>query len=194
MCFTIGVIFAILGTIFLNPIVRSLGVSDHIYPYARDYSRYLIYGAAIIMCNFALGQLLRSEGSTMISMIGMLIGNGLSLAFYCSFYFRGKSMIKFRIKNISLEKDIWKEIFSIGIPSSVSQFLMGAAVMICNNLIINYGNNTVAGMGIATKVMTIGTYIFMGFAVGCQPLIGNYSYPCTLLFLKGIYFIFHPTS
>jgi Na+-driven multidrug efflux pump len=104
--------------------------------------------------------------------IATVLGNGLGLLYYVVFYLRGKSLIRLNLKSISFEKNIWKEIFSIGIPSSVSQILMGTAVMVCNNLIVFYGDNVVAGMGIATKVMTIGTYLFMGFAAGCQPLIG----------------------
>lgn len=201
ICFIIGVFVTIVGSIFITPIVNALGANKAIFPYAFDYSIVLIFGATIIMCNFALGQLIRSEGSTMVSMMGMLIGtivntildpififtfhmgikgaaiatvlgNAFGLLYYITFYLRGKSMIKFKFKNISFEKDIWKEIFSIGTPSSISQILMGIAVMLCSNLIIRYGENAVAGMGVATKIMTIGTYIFMGFSVGCQPLLG----------------------
>ena len=201
ICFSLGVISSVLGSIFITQIINALGASKDTYSYAMDYSIVLILGAAIIMSNFALGQLLRSEGSTVVSMIGMLIGtiantildpififtlnmgikgaaiatllgNALGLAYYIIFYLRGKSMVKFKFKNITIEKDIWKEIFSIGTPASVSQILMGVAVMLCNNLAVGYGNNTVAGMGVASKIMTIGTYIFMGFSAGCQPLLG----------------------
>jgi putative MATE family efflux protein len=201
ICFTIGILSTIIGSIFITPIVTALGASKEVFSYARDYSMVLIFGTTVIMCNYALGQLLRSEGSTIVSMVGMLIGtvantildpififtfdmgikgaaiatvlgNALGLIYYIFFYLSGKSMIKFSFKNISLDKDIWKEIFTIGTPSSISQILMGTAVMICNNLILPYGDNALAGMGVATKIMTIGTYIFMGFAAGCQPLIG----------------------
>ncbi len=201
ICFFVGILSTILGSIFSTPIVNALGANEASFPFAMDYSIVLIFGASIIMCNFALGQLLRSEGSAIVSMIGMLIGtvantildpififslnmgikgaaiatvlgNALGLIYYISFYLRDKSLIKFRFRNISFEKDIWREIFSIGTPSSISQLLMGIAVMLCSNLAVAYGNNTVAGIGVATKIMTIGTYIFMGFSVGCQPLLG----------------------
>ena len=204
MCFFIGILFSFFGCLFIKLIVHALGASKDTFSYAQDYSVVLILSATIIMCNFALGQLLRSEGSTIVSMIGMLIGtiantildpififgfhmgikgaaiatvlgNAFALLYYIVFYLRGKSMIKFKIKNFSFEKDIWKEILSIGTTSSVSQILMGVAVMICNNIIADYGDNAVAGMGVASKIMTIGTYIFMGFASGCQPLLG-YNY------------------
>ncbi len=201
ICFSLGILSSIIGSIFIDPIVNALGAIKETYPFALDYSLVLLLGSAVIMSNFALGQLLRSEGSTVVSMIGMLIGtvantildpififtlhmgikgaaiatvlgNALGLIYYIIFYLRDKSMIKFKFKSISFEKNIWREIFSIGIPSSISQLLMGVAVMLCNNLAISYGNSTVAGMGVASKIMTIGTYIFMGFAVGCQPLLG----------------------
>lgn len=179
ICLCLGILFSVVGSIFITPIVNSLGAVEETYSFAFDYSLVLLLGAAIIMSNFALGQLLRSEGSTMVSMMGMLIGtlantildpififalhlgikgaaiatvlgNALGLTYYIIFYLRDKSMIKFKFKNISFEKDIWREIFSIGTPSSISQILMG----------------------VASKIMTIGTYIFMGFSVGCQPLLG----------------------
>lgn len=201
ICFSLGLLTSVIGSTFISPIVNALGAVEENYSFALDYSLVLLLGAAIIMSNFALGQLLRSEGSTIVSMTGMLIGtivntildpififilhmgikgaavatvlgNAFGLIYYIVFYLRGKSMIKFKFKNISFEKDIWREIFSIGTPSSISQVLMGVAVMLGNNLAVSYGNNTVAGMGVASKIMTIGTYIFMGFSVGCQPLLG----------------------
>ena len=204
ICFGLGIVSSIVGCSFISGIVNALGATEETYTFTLEYSMVLLVGAAIIMCNFALGQLLRSEGSTIVSMIGMLIGtvantildpififtlhmgikgaaiatvlgNALGLIYYIQFYLRGKSMIKYKIKNITFRKDIWREIFSIGTPSSISQLLMGVAVMLCNNLAVSYGNNTVAGMGVASKIMTIGTYLFMGFAAGCQPLLG-YNY------------------
>ena len=52
---------------------------------------------------------------------------------------------------------------------------MGAAMVLCNNLAVQYGDVVVAGMGVAAKIMTIGTFVFMGFAAGCQPIVG-YNY------------------
>ena len=74
LCFITGILTAVLGSIFINPIVHALGASNEVFSYAKDYSLVLILGAWIIMCNYALGQLLRSEGSVMVSVTGMLLG------------------------------------------------------------------------------------------------------------------------
>lgn len=95
ICLCLGLLSALLGSLFIEPIVKALGANSETFPFAQDYSIVLLLGAAFIMCNFALSQLIRSEGSVVVSM-----------------------------------------------------------------------------MGIASKLMTAGTFIFMGFSVGCQPLIG----------------------
>ncbi len=201
LCLGLGIVTTFLGSLFIKPIVYSLGASAATFPYTLVYSIILILGAVIIMCNFAMSQLIRSEGSVVVSMMGMLIGtvvniilnpififvlhmgvkgsaiatvigNAFGLLFYILFFIRGKSFVKFKLRNIVPQKDILKEIFAIGTPASVSQLLMGVAVILCNNLAVFYGDNVIAGMGVASKIMTIGTFIFMGFAAGCQPLIG----------------------
>lgn len=91
------------------------------------------------------------------------------------YYLSGKSLVKFKLKFISGEKKIWGQTFGIGIPAALSQFLMSGALIVCNNLAKPYGENAVAGMGVAAKLMYTGTFIFMGFAAGCQPLVG-YNY------------------
>lgn len=201
ICAGIGILVTILGSLFVAPIVRVLGASDSTFSFALNYTVVLFLGAAFIMCNFALGQLIRSEGSAMGSMVGMLIGtvaniildpififgfkmgitgaaiatvlgNAMGLSYYIFYILKGKSIVKFKLKSVSFEKDILKQIFFIGIPASLSQLLMSMAMILCNNLAVQYGDNIVAGMGVAAKIMTIGTFIFMGFAAGCQPLVG----------------------
>lgn len=63
ICAGIGILVTILGSLFVAPIVRVLGASDSTFPFALNYTVVLFLGAAFIMCNFALGQLIRSEGS-----------------------------------------------------------------------------------------------------------------------------------
>lgn len=204
ICIGLSFIVMIVGSIFITSIARSLGASNATYPAVLAYSIVLLLGAVPIMCNFAIGQLLRSEGAAMGAMMGMLIGtvgniildpififgfglgiqgaaiatvlgNAMGLVHYIYYIASGKSFVKFKIKCISLDQQIWKQIFVIGTPATISQMLMGAAMVLCNNLAVQYGDVVVAGMGVAAKIMTIGTFVFMGFAAGCQPIVG-YNY------------------
>lgn len=92
-------------------------------------------------------------------------------------FLKGKTTLKINLKKFKYDKNIFKEIFTIGVPASLNQMLMGVATVIVNNIAVGYGTLTVAGMGVAMKIMTIGTFVFMGFSAGCQPLVG-YNYGC----------------
>ncbi len=204
ICTGLAIIVMVVGLLNLKPLITALGASAEVYPYASEYVGIMLLGSIPVMLNYAGGQLLRSEGAMMPSIIGMMIGTvinvvldplfiftfnmgigGAALAtvlgnlgaavYYGWYYLTGKALLKIRRKDVSKDKRIWKEIFTIGIPACMSQFLVSVAMIILNNQAKMYGDSVLAGMGISSKLMFIGTFVFMGFAAGCQPLIG-YNY------------------
>jgi len=48
-------------------------------------------------------------------------------------------------------------------------------MVLLNNLAVAYGELTVAAMGVSSKLMTFGSYIYQGFSAGIQPIMG-YNY------------------
>jgi len=44
---------------------------------------------------------------------------------------------------------------------------MKVATIVANNIAIFYGRKTMLAMGVATKIMMIGTFVFIGFSTGC---------------------------
>ncbi len=204
ICVALAIAVMVLGLIFIKPLIIALGASEEVYPYAYQYVAVMLIGSIPVMLNYAGGQLLRSEGAAMPSITGMMIGtvvnivldpififtfkmgilgagiatvlgNAASMVYYMWFYLSGKSVLQVKPKFISTDKTIWKEIFLIGIPAFMSQLLTSVAMIVLNNQAKVYGDSVLAGMGVSSKLMTIGTFIFMGFAAGCQPLVGfNY--------------------
>ncbi|PKL14603.1 MAG: MATE family efflux transporter [Spirochaetae bacterium HGW-Spirochaetae-8] len=202
--FGIGLVVTVLGIAFIRPLVSLLGSSSDTFPYAYTYVLVLVIGSIPVMCNYAIGQLLRAEGDAMGSMFGMflgtvlnivldpllifvfkmgvggaaiatVLGNTASLLFYLYRYHKGKTLLRIHPKLISFEKVIMREIFTIGVPASLSQAFMGASMVVLNNIAASYSDIVVAGLGVSLRIITIGTFIFMGIAAGCQPLIGfNY--------------------
>lgn len=204
LCLGLGLIITILGLIFIKSIVIVLGSSNETFIYTYRYVAIMLIGGVFIMGNFALGQLLRAEGGAMQSMMGLLIGtvanivldpififtfnmqitgaalativgNFLGFAYYAYVFLSNKTVTKINFKLFSFDKKIIGEILKIGLPASLNQMLMSVAIMVSNNIAVYYGAVVVAGMGVASKIMTIGTFIFMGFSSGCQPLVG-YNY------------------
>lgn len=65
-----GVLIAVVGIGFLEPITRMLGATETIVPYAMDYGRYIFLATPMMITSFVLNNLLRSEGKAKYSMIG----------------------------------------------------------------------------------------------------------------------------
>lgn len=201
-----SIIVMVVG-IFMSPnIAKGLGANEATFNYTYKYIFIMFIGAIPVMCSYALGQLLRSEGNIMQSVIGLtlgtvvnivldpvfifglkmeitgaaiatIIGQTSTLFYFMYAFLKGKTTLKINLKKFKYDKNIFKEIFTIGVPASLNQMLMGVATVIVNNIAVGYGTLTVAGMGVAMKIMTIGTFVFMGFSAGCQPLVG-YNYGC----------------
>ena len=192
------------GLIFLSPIVSALGAGDNTFDYTSEYVSVLLTGSILTMGSYTVGALLRSEGSVKLSVVGMIagtaanialdplfiftfgmgirgaaiatvLGNGISLGVSLVFYLSGRTLLRPRLRLIRPAAVIVKEIFWVGIPATLETLLTSAAYIINNNLAVKYGELTVAAMGVAQKIMTLGNYIYQGFASGTQPLMG-YNY------------------
>ena len=142
ICTGLGILVMAVGLIFLEPFIRLLGASEAVYPYAFSYSLIMFIGTLPVMLNYAGGQLIRSEGAIMPSIIGMMIGtvtnvildpififgldmgiggaaiatvlgNVAALGYYIYYYLSGSHLRKFKLKFISGEKKIWGQTFVI---------------------------------------------------------------------------------
>ena len=202
--FIFSLFISVFGILFLDKFVEMLGANKDTSFYTKEYVRVLLIGTLFIMSNYALGQLLRAEGSTKLAMFGMLLGTVINIildpififtlklgvkgaaiatvlgnilgTLYCIIcYLKKKTLLSINLKLLSFDKEILKEIFYVGLPATLEQLLTIGAIVVNNNLAATYGYMTVAAMGITSKVMSIGNYIYMGFAAGSQPLMG-YNY------------------
>lgn len=182
ICAGLAVIVTALGLGFLKPFITLLGATEAVYPYASSYASIMFIGTLPVMLSYTGGQLIRSEGAAMPSIIGMMLGTVINVVFdpififglnmgiqgaaiatvlgnvgaigyYIWYYLSGRSLVKFKLKDICAQRQIWGPTFAIGIPAALSQFLMSAALIVCNNLAKCYGENAVAGMGVAAKLM-----------------------------------------
>lgn len=199
-----SLIVTVAGLVFLPQIVSALGAKSNTFGFTRDYVLILLIGSVFTMGNYTLGQLLRSEGSVKYSIIGMMVGTVVNIVLDPIFIFTlhmeirgaaiatvlgnvagtvvslalfisGRTLLRPSVKYIRPAGEILKEIFWVGVPASLETLLTSVAYVINNNLAVAYGELTVAAVGVAQAIMTVGNYIYQGFAAGVQPLMG-YNY------------------
>ena len=76
--FIVGVILAFFSLTNIDAVVRFLGSTETIAPYAKDYATYIFYAMPFMMCSFVMNNLLRFEGLTMYGMVGITTGGILN--------------------------------------------------------------------------------------------------------------------
>lgn len=203
----IGIIFSILGYIFTTSIVKFFGATENILPYARDYARIMFIGSLYFPFCVSTNNLIRSEGNSKDAMISMIIGfvlnvildyifififnmgiKGAALAtilsklgsfIYILIYLNSnKTSISIKARYFIPQKNIIKEILSIGFSGFAVQLSGSIVTIILNHCLGYYGGDlAIAIYGIVYKITL---FLFMplhGMIQGMQPIVG-YNYGC----------------
>lgn len=197
----VGFISMAIFLIFMPFILRISGASENTYQFSKDYLVIVAFGAPFVVNQMAMGQIVRSEGAAKEAMIGMMIGtvvniildpimilsmnmgvagaalatiigNACSSVYYVWHILRKKSLLSVSFKDFSMQSDILKNVFAIGIPVSINNILMSASNILINNYAAGFGDNLVAGLGVAQRLFTLVILVFVGLGQGIQPFIG----------------------
>lgn len=200
----VGAVLITFSMIFLRPILRLLGATDSIMPYAMTYAGIYVVSCIFNVFNVTMNNIVTSEGAAKTTMFALMAGAVLNIGLdpvfiytldmgvagaaiataisqivstliYLTFIFRKKSIYSFKMKNCTFTKEIMSEIFKIGVPTLVFQILTSLSISLVNTQARPYGDSVIAGMGAVTRIVSMGSLIVFGFIKGFQPIAG-YSY------------------
>lgn len=199
-----GGVFSVFGIIFLEKLMIWMGATETILPYAAEYARYILYVAPVMTASFVLNNLLRAEGKTKLSMIGILCGSilnigldplfifvfqweiqgaaaatALSQCVSCiilfAFFLRKKTILHLSPKNLSTDISLYREFLGNGMPSFFRQGLASVSSIALNHVAAGYSDAAVAAMSIVGKIFLMVYCVLIGFGQGYQPAAG-YNY------------------
>ena len=199
-----GAVIILISMVFLHPILKLLGATDSILPYADTYAGIYIVSCIFNVFNVTMNNIVTSEGAAKTTMCALLTGAVLNIALdplfiyvfdlgvagaaiataisqvvstcvYLTYILRKKSVFHFRVKDCTYTKETMSEIFKIGIPTLVFQILTSVSISLINNAAGGYGDSAIAGMGVVTRLISMGNLSVFGFIKGFQPIAG-YSY------------------
>lgn len=201
---TLGVVIALAGLTFLEPLLYLLGSTPTILPYAKTYAIFILAAAPMMVVGFVMNNILRYEGRAAFAMIGLTFGGvlnialdpllifglkmgiagaGLATAFsqtvssgiLLSMFLRGKTQSEFRPRYISHNVWDYLRIMRNGLPSLLRQGLNSIATMLLNNAAAVYGDAAVAAMSIAGRVSFLIFAVGIGIGQGMQP-VSSFNY------------------
>lgn len=199
-----GAVLIICTLIFLNPVLKLLGATESILPYALTYAGIYTTSSIFNIFNVTMNNIVTSEGAAKTTMFALLSGALLNIILdpifiyvlnwgvagaaaataisqiisalvYLYYILSKKSVFSFSIKKCCFSKEIISEILKIGIPTMIFQLLTSLSISLINMRAKEYGDSVIAGMGAVTRIISMGSLMVFGFIKGFQPIAG-YSY------------------
>lgn len=200
----LGLIIGIAGLCFLNPLMRLLGSTETALPYAADYAKYILIGSPLMCVVFVFNNILRAEGLSALSMIGImsggiinmildpvlifsldmgisgaalatLIGQAASFVILFIIFFTGKSIVGFSPRSISKSYKVYLNILKAGFPTLCRQGMASFASALLAIQARVWGDAAIAALTIANKIYMFIRNLVIGIGQGYQPMAG-YNY------------------
>lgn len=197
----IGAVSMVFMLFFAEPVCRLVGASAETIEYASQYLRIVSLGIPFLIVSNAFSNIIRAEGQANVAMLGMIlgnmvnvaldpimilgfgwdvagaawatvIGNVLSTALYLFHIIRKSDLLSISISDYMAKDGIASGVFAIGVPASLNSILLSFSNILVNNLMAQYNDMAVAGLGVAMKVNMIVVMLLIGLGVGIQPLLG----------------------
>ncbi|ABO35806.1 MATE efflux family protein [Methanococcus maripaludis C5] len=188
---------------FLGNIFSVIGASGTTVTMAVEYSTILFGGAVILLFTNIANAILRGEGDTKRAMYAIILGSVLnivldpifiyvlnmgiagaawatlismlitSLLFVYWLFIKKDTFVNIHFKDFKMNLNIIKEIFSIGIPASVSQLTMATSMFLLTAIVAKAGgNNGIAVFSTGWRIVSMGIIPMVGFATGVTAVTG----------------------
>lgn len=199
LSFFLGLVIASFTFFFMEPILKLLGSTDTIAPYAGTYIFWILISAPFFTSSYTMNNLLRYEGKSKLGTIALMTGAVLNIGFdaffmkilnlgitgagmataisqtvsFCillSMFLRRKTQTRISIRYVSRSIKTFWEIAATGFPSLLRQGLNSISTMILNNNAALYGDQAVAAMSIVSRVAFFSMSVTLGIGQGFQPI------------------------
>ncbi len=169
---SIGIIaslaFAGLMLLFLEPVLRMIGVTEQLLPYAYDYALPLVMCSTIMMLTTVFSELLRAEGKMYIMSMMLLLSSVLNIVLDAVFifgldmgvtgaavatvisqaiglclalyiYFNKRTAVAIRRKNLAIKSNNLKQILALGVPTFIGNGGVAITIGLANFSLRQYG-------------------------------------------------------
>lgn len=210
LLFGVGILICLLVRIFLEPLMLIFGATENILSYAMTFSGITSFGIPFLMFSMGFNPIVRADASPKYSMMAIVTGAvintllsplfmfvfnwgiaGTAWATVISQFISALLLLAYfpRFKSVTLEKEDFKldwhtikSIVVLGLTPFVTQVSNIIIQVLGNNLLKQYGSQSIYGpdipiaiAGIVMKVNVIFMAIVLGMVQGSQPIIGfNY--------------------
>ena len=204
MAFLMGIFFLFFGLWLITPLMRFLGSTPTILPYAKSYGFYILIAAPAFTTSCVMNNILRYEGLAKLAMVGLVTGGvlntildpiliftfhlgiqgaGLSTAIsqYISMFIlfamfaQKRSQSRIEWRYLNFSPKLMLNIIKNGFPSLTRQGLNSLSNLCLNVQAGLYGDACIAAMSIVAKCMQLMFSVCVGIGQGFQP-VSSFNY------------------
>ncbi|MCD6446620.1 MAG: MATE family efflux transporter [Candidatus Marinimicrobia bacterium] len=200
----LGIFISAVSIIFRYPIFKLLGAPENIIGLAVQYFEIIVFGFVFNILGVFFRSILSGEGDAKtpvrFMIIGTVINIGLDPLFifvfklgiagaawatitaqfvvtvlYIIFFFVKKdSLVQFKFSDFSFSWEIIGKTIKIGLPASLSMVIMSFGQMLYNRIVVYFGSNAVASVGIGMRLDQLFFLPIMGLSGSLVTLIGMF--------------------
>ncbi len=200
----LGIFISGISIIFRYPIFKLLGAPENIIGLAVKYFEIIVFGFIFNILGVFFRSILSGEGDAKTPVRFMIIGTVINIALdplfifvfklgiagaawatitaqfvvtilYIVFFFVKKdSLVQFKFSDFSFSWEIIGSTFKIGLPASLSMIIMSFGQMLYNRIVVYFGSDAVAAVGIGMRLDQLFFLPIMGLAGSLVTLIGMF--------------------
>jgi len=194
-------IFFATGLFFSDTVTRMFGTDEAVFKMTKTYLQVILLFAPVFMLSHVLLCFIRNDGAPHLSMLAMVssslsniildivfifwlkmgmfgaaLASGLatviSLIIISPFFIKKKN--HFHLIKCAISGRLVGGIFSIGLPSLITELSFGVVMIVFNTIILGLqGNVGVAAYGVIANLSIVVLAIYTGIAQGIQPIISR---------------------
>lgn len=197
----IGAAVAVPLVLLRTPILGLLGANAETMPHARDYYVVLAAAAPAAILTFIHSNLLRSEGLSTQSVVGMVAGSLLNIVLdpimisalgwgargaaiatalgylltdvlYVFIVRKRSACLSMAPRKARVSRGEGRQILSIGTAAAITNIASAVCMIFMNKFLLGYGNDRIAALGIVNRITMVVQLVLVGFSFGGVPLFG----------------------
>ena len=198
----LGLLISGLSIIFRYPIFRLLGAPEHIIDLAIAYFEIIVFGFVFNILGVFFRSIMSGEGDVKTPVRFAIIGTviniildpififvfkmgiagaawatitaqmAVTVMYFVFFFVKKDSLVQFKFGDFKFSWEIIGQTFKIGVPASLSFVIMSFGQMVYNRIVVMFGSNAVAAVGIGMRLDQLFFLPLMGLGSSMVTLIG----------------------
>jgi len=200
--FFASILVTFIGITFTEQILRIIQLPEEIIPGAKDYLSIYLAGIIVFFGFNGISAILRGLGDSKTPMYFLIISTVMNIGFDLLFVLVFKwgikgvaiatilsqgiafisaiiylnsthKIIRFSLKNLTFDKDLFKKSFRIGMPTGIQHTFVSLGTMAVMTIVNLFGTNVIAAYSVVIRINSIASLPAMNFAAALATFVGQ---------------------